>query len=245
MKIARQNLDRMAKYASGSEIEAELQTSIDYNIASGIARAAKNLSADCIVLGWPSATSFVEKIVGEKAESILNRTDTNLLMCRLDYSFTTHTSIIIFVPPFAQAEIGFEYWMEKMLKLAQELSLPMKFICNKRTEAVISSTLELMKSSVSVSFDNYEDWNNIYGLATFSQSSALLIFVSARYGELSYRDSLDGLAKRVGRYYRNQNIILIFPKRRAAMHIDAYEDVKAAPIFRKISREIGNMFNKD
>lgn len=245
IKIARKNLDSMVKYASGSETKVEVLTTIDYNIASGIARTSKNLYAACIILGWPSATSFIEKIVGEKSESILNLTDTNLMMCRLDRSFLIHKSITIFVPPLAESEIGFEYWMEKMLKLGQELSLPIRFVCNKRTEMAVKNTLKLMNTSVSISFENYEDWDNIYGLATFSNADSLLIFVSARYGEVSYRDSLDGLAKRVGRYYRNQNIILIFPKRRVNTHIDAYEDVKTAPIFRKISREIGNMFTKE
>src|SRR5690606_20359893 len=61
MADARRNLDNMARYASGSETEVELLTTIDYNIASGIGRTSKELFADCLILGWPSATSFVEK----------------------------------------------------------------------------------------------------------------------------------------------------------------------------------------
>ncbi|GEM_PF-2762355 len=105
--------------------------------------------------------------------------------------------------------------------------------------------LENLKSSVPVSFENYEDWDNIYGLATFSNAESMLVFVSARYGDVSYRDSLDGLAKRVGKYYKNQNLLLIFPSRLEDQHIDEYEDIQTAPIFRRISREIGNMFSKD
>src|SRR5690606_22921556 len=108
-------------------------------------------------------------------------------------------------PPLAESEIGFEYWLEKILKLAQELSLPICFVCDTRTEEKLNEVRKKLKSSVEVSFGNYEDWDNIYGLATFSNSDSLLVFVSARSGEVSYRDSLDGLAKRVGRYYKNQN----------------------------------------
>ncbi|WP_437918609.1 cation:proton antiporter domain-containing protein [Sphingobacterium sp. LRF_L2] len=242
---ARKNLDNMAKYASGSETEVELITTLDYNIASGIGRTSKELFADCLILGWPSATSFVEKIVGEKTESILNRTDASLFMCRLNAPFLSHKSILIFVPPLAESEMGFEYWMEKIVKLGRELSLPLVFISNARTEVAIQGVLELVQSSVPYSFRNYDDWDNIFGLATFSNADALLVFVSSRYGEVSYRDSFDGLAKRVGRYFQQQNVILIFPSRRENQHIDDYEDVQTAPIFRKISREIGNMFNKD
>ncbi|NGF57348.1 cation:proton antiporter [Parapedobacter sp. SGR-10] len=242
---ARRNLDSMAKYASGSETEVEMLTTVDFNIPSGISHMAKQTFADCIVMGWPSATNFLDKIVGEKAESILNKTDANLFMCRLDKPFSSHKSITIFVPPLAESELGFQYWMEKMLKLAQELSLPVLFVCNKRTQKALEGMIAHLKSSVPANFGNQEDWDNIAGLATFNERDSLLVFVSSRYGDISYRDSLDGLGKKVGSFYQHQNLILIFPSRREDQHIDEYEDVKTAPIFRKISREIGNMFNKE
>ncbi|MFZ4262740.1 cation:proton antiporter [Sphingobacterium sp. HJSM2_6] len=245
LQLARQSLDKLAKYASGSETEVDLVTEVDFNIANGIGRASKEIFADCIILGWPSAASFVEKIVGEKSESILNRTDANLFMCRIEKPLITNKLITLFVPPLAESEVGFAYWMEKITRLGQELSLAVKFVCNERSKTSIEKELDLLGSSVPSSFELYEDWDNIYGLATFSNTDSLLVFVSSRYGDLSYRDSLDGLAKRVGKYYKNQNLLLIFPSRLEDRHIDEYEDVQTAPIFRKISREIGNMFSKE
>ena len=242
---ARKSLDNMAKYASGSETEVELVSTVDINIASGIARMSKQVMADCLILGWPSAVSFVEKIVGSKTESILNKTDATLFMCRFNKSLISHTSMMVFVPPLAESEVGFSYWLDKLINLAQELSLPITFVCNNRTRENVVSTIEELNRRVSLKFEDYEDWDNIYGLATFSNADSLLIFVSSRDGEVSYRDSLDGLARRVGRYYKNQNLILIFPSRQENQHIDTYEDVQTAPIFRKITREIGNIFNKE
>ena len=228
-----------------AETEVELLTTVDINIPAGIARMAKKVLADCVIMGWPSVTSFVEKIVGEKSESILNNTDTTLFMCRIEKPLITHRSITVFVPPLAESEVGFEYWLEKVLKLSQELTLPVNFVCDARTETNLKESIETQQSSVVTNFAIYDDWDNIHGLATFSNTDSLLIFVSSRYGEVSYRDSLDGLARRVGKYYKNQNIILIFPSRQENQHIDMYESVEASPIFRKISREIGNMFNKE
>lgn len=242
---AKRNLENTAKYASGAETEVELLTTVDINIPAGIARMAKKVVADCVIMGWPSAASFVEKIVGEKSESILNNTDTTLFMCRIEKPLISHRSITVFVPPLAESEVGFEYWLEKVLKLSQELTLPINFVCDTRTELNLKESLEKQKSSVVTNFAIYDDWDNIHGLATFNNTDSLLVFVSSRYGEVSYRDSLDGLARRVGKYYKNQNIILIFPSRQENQHIDVYESVETSPIFRKISREIGNMFNKE
>jgi nucleotide-binding universal stress UspA family protein len=244
LKDVREKLDAMAKYASGAETEVEMLTRVDYNIANGISDMSRETLADCIIMGWPSATSFLDKIIGEKAESILNRTDVNLFMCRLDKPFFSDKSMTVFVPPLAELELGFNYWMEKILKLGQELSISVTFICNSRTEEGINDTVISLKSNVPVNFVRYDDWDNIAGLKALTPADSLLVFVSARYGEVSYRDSLDDLGKRVSRYYQGQNLILIYPSRRENQHIDEYEDVKTAPIFRKISREIGNMFNK-
>lgn len=245
MAEARRNLDKTAKYASGSEVEVDLITTVDINIASGIGRMARQTVADCIIMGWPSRASIIEKIVGDKTESILNNTDTTLMMVRLDQSLVVHKLITVFVPPLAESEVGFEYWVEKVLKLAQELSLPVNYVCNSRTAYRIQQRSEELKSSINQSFSNYDAWDNIYGLATYSSLDSLLIYVSARAGEVSYIDSLDGLATRIGRYYKNRNLVLLFPSRRKDENIDVYEDVKTSPLFRKISREIGNIFNKE
>jgi len=242
---AKENLDNMKRYASGSETEVEISATVDINIASGISRAARDIQSNCILLGWPSAVNFVEKLVGEKTESILNQTTTNLFICRLVKPFTSQTKISVFVPPLAQHELGFTFWLEKITKLAQELTLPITFVCNKRSEDALNRTLTSMNSSVPVGFDNYEDWDNMLGLSSFTNENAILTFVSARQGSVSYRDALDGLAKKLERYYNKQNLILIFPNNVANEHIHDYEDVQAAPIFRKISKEIGSMFNKE
>src|SRR5690606_9915630 len=126
LKKARKNLDSIAKYASGSETEVNVMTTIDYNIAGGISRASKETLATCILIGCPSKTIIIDKLVGENAESILILTDISLFMCRLEKPFVSQKGIVLFVPPMAEAEKGFNYWMHKVTLLTQELSLPIK-----------------------------------------------------------------------------------------------------------------------
>ncbi|MGE8422546.1 MAG: cation:proton antiporter, partial [Sphingobacterium siyangense] len=244
MSKARKNLDNMVRYASGSETNVNISATIDLNIASGVARSAKEVSANCIVLGWPSAANFMDKFVGEKTESILNRTSANVMLCHFKKPFISNKSIVVFAPPMCEAEFGFEYWLEKVVKLAQELSVPVTFVVDERSAAAIKEHLVELKNSVPVTFEYYDAWDNLQGLKAFKEEDAMFIFVSARNGEVSYRDSLDGVAKKLDRIYANENLVLVFPSRVENAHIDEYEDVEAAPIFRKISKEIGNMFNK-
>ncbi|MGE8241667.1 MAG: cation:proton antiporter, partial [Sphingobacterium sp.] len=244
MSKARKNLDNMVRYASGSETNVNISATIDLNIASGVARSAKEVSANCIVLGWPSAANFMDKFVGEKTESILNRTSANVMLCHFRKPFISNKAIVVFAPPMCEAEFGFEYWLEKVIKLAQELSVPISFVVDTRSTSAIEAHLVEIKNSVPVTFKHYDDWDDLQGLKAFKDEESMFIFVSARNGEVSYRDSLDGVAKKLDRIYANENLVLVFPSRVENAHIDEYEDVEAAPIFRKISKEIGNMFNK-
>src|SRR5690606_26644684 len=125
---ARKNLDSTVKYASGTETEVTIITTIDYNIPNGISRAATETSADAILLGWPSKPGIIEKLVGEKTESILNQTDTNLFMCQVNRPLISHKRLTLFCPPLAETELGFIFCMDKILRLSQELSIPIHCI---------------------------------------------------------------------------------------------------------------------
>ncbi len=243
MKTARKNLDSTAKYASGSETEVNMTATIDYNIATGISRAAREISADGIILGWPSKAGIIEKIVGEKTESILNRTDASLFMCHVVKPLITHKRMVVLCPPLAESELGFEFWMEKVLRLAKELTINILFVCDGRTQYAVADYLAANKHTVRVQFSAFEEWNDLIGLRQFINDDDLVVFVSARIGEVSHRHSLDALPVKLGKVYHHHNRILVYPARRAIYSLDEYEDVSAAPILQRIGRGIGNIFS--
>ena len=245
LQRARKNLDSTAKYASGSETEVNMMATIDHNIPSGISRAAREEAADGILLGWPSKPGIIEKMVGEKTESILNQTDTNLFMCHVDKPLVMQKRIVVFCPPLSESELGFDFCMEKILRLSQELTIPIQYICDIRTKQAILDCMERNKNSTRVLFAEYGEWDDLTGLREFVRENDLIVFVSARQGEVSYRHSFDGIPKKLGKVYAQHNRILMFPSRRAGYSLDEYEDVSAAPIFQRIGRGIGNIFTKD
>ncbi len=245
LKRARKNLDSTARYASGSETDVSMIATIDHNIANGISRAAREVGADGILLGWPSKPGIIEKMVGEKTASILNQTDTNLFMCHVDKPLVMLKRIVVFCPPLTESELGFNYCMEKVMRLSQELTTAIHYVCDARTQSAISEYIDQNKNSTRVLFSNHEDWDDLSGLRRFVKDNDLVVFISARQGEVSYRHSFDGIPKKLGKVYEQHNRILIFPSRRAGYSLDEYEDVYAAPFLQRIGRGIGNIFTKE
>ncbi|SFC08481.1 Kef-type K+ transport system, membrane component KefB [Parapedobacter composti] len=245
LQRARKNLDSTAKYASGSEMEVSVTATIDHNIANGISRAAREVGADGILLGWPSKPGIIEKMVGEKTESILNQTDTSLFMCHVDKPLVTHGRIVLFCPPLSESELGFDYCMEKVLRLSQELTVPVQCVCDERTEHALSDYLKRNKSSTRMLFSLHNEWDDLGSLRQYVKDNDLIVFLSARQGEVSYRHSFDGIPKKLAQVYAQYNRVLVFPKRRAGYQLDEYEDVSTAPILQRIGRGIENIFTRD
>jgi Kef-type K+ transport system membrane component KefB len=223
LKKARKNLDSTVKYASGSEIPVDMLATIDFNIASGISRAERELKADGIILGWPSTPSIIEKMVGERTESILNRTDANLFMCEFNRSLVTHKRITVVAPPLAESELGFEFWLEKVFLLSKELTIGILFLCDHRTQQAITQYAEENKIAARMHFEHLKDWDELVEMTTFTQEGDLIIFVSARSGEVSHRSSLVGLPIKLSRFYKQYNRILVYPSRRPSYLSDEYE----------------------
>ncbi|WP_118196161.1 cation:proton antiporter [Albibacterium indicum] len=250
LKKARKNLDSIAKYASGSETEVNIMTTIDYNIAGGISRASKEVLATGILIGWPSKTSIVDKLVGGKAESILNLTDVSLFMCRLEKPLVGHKRIVLFVPPMAEAEKGFQYWLNKVILLTQELSLPVNCICNVRTQNTIEKYIQKRKVSINMTFENSLFYDKIQELNKYLEPEDFAVFVLARTGDVSYDHHFDSFPRRVSDMFPSSNLLLIYPSRRYRSTIDL-TDIHRAPYapgletMGNLTRRVGNILRKD
>src|SRR5690606_23512758 len=225
LKRARKNLDSTAKYASGSETEVNMMATIDYNIAGGISRAAREVAADGILLGWPSKPGIIEKMVGEKTESILNQTDTNLFMCHVEKPLVLQKRIVVFCPPLAESELGFDYCMDKVLRLSQELTTPIQYVCDVRTKHAISAYIERHKNSTRVLCTENSEWDDLSTLRNLVKDDELGVFMSASQGEVSYRHSFEGIPMKLGKVYAGHNRVWVFPSRLVAYSLDEFEDV--------------------
>src|SRR5690606_36359513 len=107
-----------------------------------------------------------------------------LFMCRLEKPLISQKRIVLFVPPMAEAEKGFSYWMSKVSLLTQELSLPIKCICNHRTQEAVNQYIAKSKANINIGFEIYPYWENFQALNKFVESDDFVVFVSARVGDV-------------------------------------------------------------
>lgn len=209
---AKQGLEKFIMETTASDTQANVMATIDHNPASGISRTAKEIMADIILLGWPQKTGFLEKLIGDKMESILQNTDKTLLICDFQIPLVNHKRIFLIVPPNAEFEDGFALWVNKVAKLSVELSIPINLNCTEETQKAIKSFAKKNKITLTFSFYPFKEWDEFLILSRQITETDLIIMVSARRGYISHVGHLDRIPSKLERHFTKNNKMVIYPE---------------------------------
>ena len=239
------------KQAAASEIKLNILTTIDHNAASGITRTSREILADMIVLGWPKPTGFIDRLVGTRPDSILNKTDKTAFFCCFKKPLVLHKRIVITAPPLAEYENGFSLWMIKMTKLAQELSIPILLYCNEGTQKATNRLFEITKPAAAITIKDFTDWEDYLILARTIQTDDMIVLISARKGASSFMGVLESLPSKLEKHFSGNSKIVIFPQQlENEFNGEQYIDISTEPLnkgieaVRKIGKGIGSIFKK-
>ena len=249
---ARSKLEEFVKQGSASETKVSVITTIDYNPASGIARISREIMANIIVLGWPKSAGFIDKIIGEKVDTILNNTDKTTFICHLEKPLVLHKRIIIAAPPLTEFENGFEHWLTKITKLAQELSIPIIMYCADDTKKTVQKVFKKSKLFAEITFISFDDWDDFLILSRNIKENDFFVLVSARKGATSYMPVLDNLPTKLEKHFSENSVLLIYPQQyHQNFGSEQYEDINTSSInfgiekIQKIKKNIGTIFKRD
>lgn len=209
---AKESLESVLQEAQASETNVEVKATIDHNAASGIARTAREVMADLIFLGWPEKVGFLDKIIGDKMDSIISVTEKTLFVCNFNSPLIDQKRMFMVVPPNAEFEEGFLVWLNKVTQLSIELSIPIQLHCTEPTYRAIGKFIEKNKLSISLEYKMFKDWEDFFILSKDLKDTDLLIIVSARKGYISHNYHMDRLPSKIERHYNKISKIVIYPQ---------------------------------
>ena len=209
---ARKKHEKFKIQGAASEVIIKTIATIDYNIASGITRISREIMADIIVLGWPRKAGILDKVIGEKINSIIDNNDKNLFICSFKNHLINQKRIVVITAPLAEKEDGFETWLQKISKLSSELSVPILHLGSKNTQEAIKTTIKQNKMSVLINFNDFNDWEDLNPVISEIIDTDLIILISARKNSVSFNNYLDRLSSKIEKQFIQNNKILVFPK---------------------------------
>ncbi|MEB8328296.1 cation:proton antiporter [Flavobacteriaceae bacterium KMM 6897] len=208
---ARQKLKQLIDHATASETRAEVIAAIDFNIFSGIARTAREIMANIIILGWPQRIGIIDQFFGKKLEVLLTNTDKTVFVCHFEQPLANHKRLIVVLPPLAELEQGFDNWMGKLTRLSSELGIGVLFFCNTETEKAIGRYNIRHKLTQQYRFQNLDIWEAFLEGKHNIEREDLLLLVSSRRSGISYLSLMDNLPGKLEEKYLDTSKIIIYP----------------------------------
>lgn len=249
---ARNKLEGFVKQGSATETTVNIITTIDHNPTSGITRISREIMADIIILGWPQRAGFIDKLIGDKVDSILGNTDKTTFICHIEKPLVLHKRIVVAAPPLTEYEYGFNLWLAKIAKLAQELSLPILLYASEATGNSVRKAFKKAKHTASLTVSVFEDWDDFLVLSRHVSEYDLFVLVSARKGATSYIGVLENLPAKLEKHFAANSRFVIYPQQHSDnLSREQFDDISTEPLnkgieaVQKIGKGIGSFFKNN
>ncbi|HAG15850.1 MAG TPA: sodium:proton antiporter [Bacteroidales bacterium] len=245
----KKKLEEFKVQGAAAEIKVNTIATIDHNPSSGIARISREIMADIIVLGWPRKSGVLDKFIGEKIYTIINKIDKNLFICQLEKLQLKQKRIFVISTPLAEQEKGFEIWLQKIFKLSQELSIPIVHFGCESTQEAIKLKMKKKHLSSPISFQIFTEWEDFLVLSKHIYEDDLIVLISARKNAASHVNYLDNLPNKVEKYFSNNNKIIVYPQQYSYVY-EQDEDISTVPLqksieaFESLGKGISRIFHK-
>ncbi|MBC7885297.1 MAG: cation:proton antiporter [Saprospiraceae bacterium] len=232
---SKNKLEEYVKVGSATETKVNIIATIDHNEASGISRTSREIMSDIIITGWPQKKGFLDKIMGEKIETILSNTDKTIFLSHIEKPLVSIKRIVIITPPLSELENGFVTWLTKCCKLSQELTIPIMHFGDIKTHNSIISFVKGTLQNVTVNFQEFLDWDDILIISREVKDNDMIILASSRKGSVSYINILDNIPLKLEKYFEHHTKIIVYPKQHDFNHLtESYEDISRGPISKGI-----------
>jgi len=195
-----------------SEVSFETISRIDNNVTNGIVRAAEEVVATAIIMGWNNHTVPFHILFGNVLDNLLEKTERMLLVLKTPTSFREVRNILLFCPENAQFENGFSLWLQTMTTLAEKLQLKIRINCDSElTNDAIKNYTKKNNSSKYFSFHK-NSFKTLSDDLIKHTSSELLVFVHSRKKAISHSRSFENFMNNSINMYKKNDVIVIYPE---------------------------------
>lgn len=240
---ARKILEKAAKIAASTDNYLHELIRYDNNIVNGITGAVKENKITDLILGLHVQKGFSDTFLGNLTEGILTKCNTTTLIYKPAQPFGTIKRHLVVVPPHAEKEIGFPFWLIKIWNMARNSGARLVFY---GTEQTLKFIRELAaRHPIEAQFVLFDDWDDFLNLSKEIQPDDNLIIILSRKDKPSYHSHMTRIPHYLNNYFANRSFILIYPMQLGVTE-SSEMDLKSATLLEPIEKldEIGKTIAK-
>jgi Kef-type K+ transport system membrane component KefB len=247
VQMSKNMMEKVLIHGSATDSKVEVITRVDLNVASGINRAATEIMATDLVIGWSDKNRAGNYLFGSTMGNILQSYRQTLYACRLIHPLSTTKKMMVVIPSNAEFEIGFSHWVSKVRDLASQAGARLYVCCTNKTKASFEQEILKSKANIELNHIRFDDLEDFLVLSRSITADDLLIMVSARKSTISFDPYMDNIPAKLNKHFLQNNFIMLYPEQNV-MDADGAEDITMAPIqeqienFNKLGKAVKRIF---
>ncbi len=204
-------LSHAVLHAASAEVDVNPLTSVDLNVAKGIARTIEERRISNVVIGWNGEVSARRKIFGSILDQLLVEVDEMVMVCKIEKPVNTFERLILAVPPFAALEIGFPGTARSVKLMAEQMGVELVVVSTNEREPFVKEGIEIIKPELDVKYETINLWSQLPGwIEKNYEENDLFVLNSAREGSISWRPGLDRLPGVISQKYPELSFITVY-----------------------------------
>lgn len=209
-KKARKLLKRATTAAAATDNKLYKLLRYDLNVVNGITNIVKEQKISDIFMGLHRKSSITDSLLGSVTEGLLSKCQATIFIYRFVQPLSTINRHIVIVPPDAEKEAGFPYWIMRIWKLSSNTGEKLMFFGNEASLAIIKDVHK--KHPVPAGFQLFTDLDDFPVLTKDVKSDDGLVVIMSRKNAVSYHNAMSRIPKYLIKYFENHNFIMVYPR---------------------------------
>jgi Kef-type K+ transport system membrane component KefB len=206
---ARKVLTRAALTAAATDNVIQELLRYDNSLVNGITSVVRERDMTDLILGLHENQGISDSFLGYLTEGILLKCNTTTFIYKPALQSILIKRYILILPSNAELEIGFPFWLNKVMNLSANSGTELVFFASNETIRILSAKEQLNSSAVG--FKEMHSWDDLPTLQKDLKEDDHLIIVLSRKDKPSYSKNMERIPSFLCSNYKDMGFILIYP----------------------------------
>lgn len=246
-KNARKLLEKAKIVASSTDIELNSLLRYDLNVVNGVTSIIKENRITDLILGLHVKSGASDSYLGMFTEDILAKSNVSTFIYHAYQPISTIKRHLLVVPPNAEYETGFTFWLVKIWNIAENTGAKIIFYSTLRIIKLIKEISQ--KHPINIEYIEFVNWDEFLILSRDVKNDDNLVVVLSRKNFLSYHTEMQRIPMYLTKHFSSNNFVIIFPVQSVFIHEEKVDLTNSSLIetIEKvdiIGKTIANIFRK-
>ncbi len=206
-------LVRCTSHAAAVDIPIFPGVRVGMNISDGIIRAAKELRADSVLMGWGEERTRSSRIFGTILEQLLAQCPSKLFLCRLVQPLNTTRRLLVPCPPLFERRGDLTLILGDIKRLAQSIGAELHvFMSDSKAQTRLNDLLNKARPSVPLHVETAAGWTRARSLlfGDIGPGDMTILPLERRQSPL-WVPSMDRFFEIMAARYPGMNLLAVYP----------------------------------